>query len=220
MIEENDQKRVVITGGSGMIGAALVTAFKRANWAVTAPTSAQYDLALPGEAERLVTESGQFDLLINNAADQSILNLADSNLLATRLFQINVLSPMAAMVAAKNSGATSCINISSIEAISPRSGHEIYGASKAALESLTRSLAVSLAPMRINGVRLGLIGDSGLAERWPEGVASWQSAVPAKRYAAPNEVADFILAISGKEFNYTTGAIFDFDGGKSASPGW
>jgi NAD(P)-dependent dehydrogenase (short-subunit alcohol dehydrogenase family) len=77
-----------------------------------------------------------------------------------------------------------------------------------------------LAPMRVNGIRLGLVGDANLTERWPSGVKAWNALVPGKRFASPAEVAAFVFQISSSDFDYATGAIFDFDGGKSAAPGW
>ncbi|NDD52120.1 MAG: SDR family oxidoreductase, partial [Actinobacteria bacterium] len=108
----------------------------------------------------------------------------------------------------------------SIEAINSKSGHEIYGASKSALESVTRSLALSLAPMRVNGIRLGLIGDSDLESTWPEGFYSWTNSVPARRIGSAAEVANLTLALTGDTFNFASGSIIDFDGGKSVYPGW
>jgi NAD(P)-dependent dehydrogenase (short-subunit alcohol dehydrogenase family) len=215
------EKRVLITGPSGLIGRALVERFQSANWKVIAPTRADFDLAILGNGAKMIEAAGAIDILINNAADQSVLDpkQVDSNLIST-LFQINTFAILESMVAAKAKGASIVINLSSIEALTPRSGHEIYGASKAALEALTKSMAIELAPMRINAVRLGLVGGDDLQARWPEGVSSWRNAVPTKRYASPTEVAEFIFTICGKEFDYSTGAIFDFDGGKSASPGW
>lgn len=216
-----NEPKVLITGASGLIGRALVSRFTTAGWSVIAPTRKECDLSIGGALSNFITRGPKCDLLINNAANQSVLdpeNYTQDEL--TQLFQTNLFAPLEAMVAAHKLGFGSAINISSIEASSPRGGHEIYGASKAALEALTRSMAVALAPMRINAIRLGLVGDASLADRWPEGVAAWRAATPVARYASPAEVAEFALAISGDAFNYTTGSIFDFDGGKSASPGW
>ena len=215
------EKRVLITGASGLIGRSLVAKYAEAGWQVIAPSSSECDLSIAGRFKKFIAACGKLELLINNAADQRVLDprVAEPTAI-TRAFQINSVAILEGMVAAKESGAATCINISSIEAFTPRSGHEIYGATKAALESLTKSMANALAPMRVNGVRLGLIGDESLAARWPEGVAAWRSAVPAARYASPEEAANFIFTVSGEEFSYATGAIFDFDGGKSASPGW
>ena len=231
-----NKKRVLITGASGLIGRALVARFLAEGWSVIAQVKSnpraladldlkveiiEIDLAQPGNGRKLLERVGDVNLVINNAADQAILppeSVQPAEL--ENIFQVNLFAPLELMSAARNSGVELCINISSIEAQSARPGHEIYGASKAALEALTKSLAMAFTPMRINGVRLGLIGDSSIETRWPEGVAAWRAAVPSKRYGAPDEVASFVYAISSKDFDYTTGAIFDFDGGKSASPGW
>jgi 3-oxoacyl-[acyl-carrier protein] reductase len=231
-----NSQRLLLTGASGLIGRALVTKYLEENWSVVAQVNknpeslsefssrleiVHLDLALPGNGRKLAEQIGKFDLVINNAADQSVISPSEGEIKDIEaLFRVNLFAPLEIMAAAKSKGASTCINISSIEAVSARPGHEIYGASKAALESLTKSLSVSFAPMRINAVRLGLVGDSGIENRWPEGVAAWRNAVPLKRYASPDEVADFIYEISKTSFSYATGAIFDFDGGKSASPGW
>ncbi|NDE26998.1 MAG: SDR family oxidoreductase, partial [Actinobacteria bacterium] len=142
----------------------------------------QKDLSKTSSGTELVEQVGSIECVINNAADQSVIHLENySSRKAQEIFQINLLSPIEIILAAKSKGATLAINISSIEALNAKSGHEIYGASKSALESVTRSLALSLAPMRINGIRLGLIGDSKLESRWPEGFSSWTTTVPAGR---------------------------------------
>lgn len=224
-------KSVLITGASGMIGRSLVAKFQSEGWQVIAqvreksdfPESVktiQFDLS-KGPAKDLIAQISSLDLVVNCAANQEVISAQEiTDQKATEIFKVNTVAPFEIIVAAKSIGAKVAINISSVEGDVARPGHEIYGASKAALDALTRSLANSLSPMRINGVRLGLVGGAELAERWPSGVASWNAAVPAKRYASSEEVAEFIYKLSGPEFAYATGAIFDFDGGKSAAPGW
>ena len=223
-------KRVLITGANGLIGRAFIKTFLENSWDVLAHSRQPFDsdaknlvldLSPAGSGKKLFELAGKVDCVINNAANQEVVSaeaLTPSDI--ERIFRINTAAPTEITIAAKAVGAQVVINISSIEAITPRPGHEIYGASKAALESLTRSLANSLAPMRVHGIRLGLVGDENLEERWPEGVASWNSTVPAHRYANPHEVAALALAMTTSTFSFATGAIIDFDGGKSASPGW
>jgi NAD(P)-dependent dehydrogenase (short-subunit alcohol dehydrogenase family) len=109
------------------------------------------------------------------------------------------------------------LNISSVEALNPRAGHEIYGASKAALDVLTRSASRAHAPMRVLGLRLGLIGRAGIDQAWPEGVAAWKAATPLARYASAEEVvgvSEFLLSDANA---WATGSTYDFDGGLGAS---
>lgn len=226
-------EQVLITGANGLIGRALVEQYLGAGYRVIAQVRDTNSLLKRDNLEivaidfakdsvaQLFSNIKQLDILINNAANQEVLPIANlSRSKIEEVLKVNVIAPFELSVAAKAAGATRIINISSVEADVAKSGHEIYGASKAALESLTKTLANALAPTRVNGVRLGLIGDSELPKRWSAGVTSWNSAVAASRYATPEEVANFVMQISGKDFSYTTGAIFDFDGGKSASAGW
>ena len=227
----NKQKSILITGASGLIGSALCKTFVAAGWRVVGQINSskgidgieviKKDLSIASSGTELVEQIGSIDCVINNAADQSLLYLKDySSSKAQEIFQINVLSPIEIILAAKSKGAELAINISSIEALNAKSGHEIYGASKSALESVTRSLALSLAPMRINGIRLGLIGDSTLENSWPEGFSSWTKTVPAGRIGSAKEVANLALAMTSETFNFASGSIIDFDGGKSVHPGW
>lgn len=223
--------KVLITGASGLIGRALVARFLRDGWKVIAQVRNNnnfefhaslkvktFDLEKSSGSE-LLKEIGVVDLVINNAANQQLISLADREG-AMRQFVVNTIAPTEIASAAKEIGVTTLINISSVEALSAKTGHEYYGATKAALESITKSLANSLAPMRLISIRLGLIGDESLAMRWPEGVAAWKKATPVARYATPEEVADFLAMLSSGSLKYVTGSTFDFDGGKGANPGW
>jgi 3-oxoacyl-[acyl-carrier protein] reductase len=225
------KKKILITGASGLIGSQLCRKFLEAGWEVYGQVHQgitdvemhviRKDLSKPSTGRELVEQIEGIDAIINNAADQSVENLATfSSIRAHEMLQVNFLSPMEIILAARSKGATLAINISSIEALNARAGHETYGATKAALESVTRSLANALSPMRIHGIRLGLIGDDNLSSRWPEGFNSWTEKVASHRIGSADEVAKLALALSDETFAFATGSIFDFDGGKSAAPGW
>ena len=226
-------KSVLVTGANGLIGKSIVEKFQIENWKIYAQVRSSKKVSFGDNVEiiefdlekdsgkNLISKIPKLDLVINCAANQEVITASEiSAEKAAEIFKINLIAPFEIAVAAKSIGATVVINISSIEGDVARPGHEIYGATKAALDSITRSLANSLAPMRVNGIRLGLVGDANLTERWPSGVTAWNSLVPVKRFASPAEVAAFVFQISSSDFNYATGAIFDFDGGKSAAPGW
>jgi NAD(P)-dependent dehydrogenase (short-subunit alcohol dehydrogenase family) len=178
------------------------------------------DLADADIAQAVAANAGAVDLLVNNAADQSVASLDElsasdwmSMLGATFLSAVNLSSALRPALAPG-----SCIvNISSIEAGSafPRHGH--YAAAKAALESFTRTAALEWAPegVRVNAVAPGLVDRPGLAQDWPEGWEWWQRTCPLGRPIQPGEVADavaFLAAASG-----VSGVVLPVDGGWSAS---
>jgi NAD(P)-dependent dehydrogenase (short-subunit alcohol dehydrogenase family) len=153
-------------------------------------------------------------LVINNAANQAVLDPAHATRAEIELMmRINVDAPKEIIEESAKSGVSVVLNISSVEALNPRPGHEIYGASKAALDVLTRSASRSHAPMRVLGLRLGLIGRPGIDQAWPEGVAAWKSATPLKRYASAEEVVGVTEFLFSDANAWATGSTYDFDGG-------
>lgn len=234
MIDLTRKRRILITGASGGIGSAIASLYMKREWEVfaqfkTTPpdvvgvTAIEKDLSLPGAGEELV-DAVRPHLVINSAANQSVFmideSIASIHERSMEMLSVNLVAPLEIMRAASRHRTELCINISSIEALHARPGHALYGASKAALESLTRTAAVELAPMRVLGLRLGLISRPGLEEAWPEGVTAWNQATPLKRMGSPEEVAHVITAIASDHFSWATGSTIDFDGGFNATPGW
>ena len=138
--------------------------------------------------------------IINNAARQDVALLKEETSAKVQdIFQVNFssIAEMYAQIGLSGVGVESILNISSIEARSARPGHAIYGASKAALESLTRSAAAEMAPIRSNALRLGLIEREGIREAWPIGVDAWEKSAPLARMGTLKDVlraADYLLA--------------------------
>lgn len=230
-------RSILITGAAGLIGGALVQHFLARGAKVVAQVhhsalavsdqpdlySIRADLADPEVGNHLVSgaieAAGSLHFVINNAARQDLTSLRDARSnLAEEIFQVNVLAVGSILAAASRVGVEAAVNLSSIEASTARAGHAMYGASKAALEALTRSSAAELAPMRINALRLGLIGRPGIENDWPEGVASWKARAPLGRYGTPREVAEAIEFLLSS--TWCTGAILSYDGGMSAVTPW
>jgi 3-oxoacyl-[acyl-carrier protein] reductase len=176
------------------------------------------DLVVTKSGNSLVQEAlaraGKLDYVINNAANQAILDPAAASRAEIELMmRINVDAPKEIIDEAAKSGVQVVLNISSVEALNPRAGHEIYGASKAALDVLTRSASRAHAPMRVLGLRLGLIGRDGIDQAWPEGVAAWKAATPLARYATASEVVGVTEFLFSDANAWATGSTYDFDGG-------
>lgn len=222
----------LVTGARGGIGRALVERLTASGYDVIAHSKSPLaddcatlhrlsgDLADPDVAQAVAADVGAVDLLVNNAADQSVAALDELSasdwvgmLGATFLSAVNLSSALRPALAPG-----SCIvNVSSIEAQSAFPRHSHYAAAKAALESFTRSAALEWAPegVRVNAVSPGLVDRPGLAQDWPEGWEWWQRTCPLGRAIHPGEVADAVAFLATARG--VSGVVLPVDGGWSAS---
>ncbi|MFH9138846.1 SDR family NAD(P)-dependent oxidoreductase [Streptomyces sp. NPDC017524] len=244
-------RSTVVTGGGSGIGRATARAFadRGADVLVVGRTAADlagtakgYDtirtLALDlteADAPQKVVDTalrelGGIDVLVNNAAVLGHRALADVDpqqvtaQLGTNL-AVPVLLVRSALEALSADGGGTVVNVSSSGARGSRAwaGNSVYGAAKAALDFLTRTWAVELAPrgIRVVGVAPGLV-DSGFAQRAgmpPEQYDSMLrhvgSLTPQGRVGTPEEIAWWITRLTLPEAHYLTGAVLPVDGGLS-----
>jgi pteridine reductase len=109
------------------------------------------------------------------------------------------------------------VNIVDIHAKRPLRDHHVYGAAKAGLAMLTRSLARDLAPhVRVNGVSPGAIAwpEDGMTEDVKKKILDQ---VPLGRTGDPTDIANAVLFLL-RDATYSTGQIIAIDGGRSV--GW
>ncbi len=120
----------------------------------------------------------------------------------------------------------SVINVSSINAYSGMPNTSVYGASKAALNSLTRTAAYELASrhIRVNVVNPGATntpvwGKVGLSEEALAEVATaMQNRIPLKRFGEPDEIANLITFLASDDASFITGSEYTVDGGTIINP--
>lgn len=229
---------VVVTGASGGLGQQLVETFLAAGDTVVAHTRtsesvtdrlrATGSLLVHGDlrtdagagmlVDTVVGEHGRIDVLVNNAADQSLGEDLSSQQWEDML-QATLLSAVRVATAARPhlGNGSAIVNVSSVEASVAFAHHAHYAAAKAALESYTRSLALQLGPhgIRANAVAPGLIERENLAREWPEGHRSWSSSSPLGRPVTAQEVADAVLFLAGA--SGVTGIVLAVDGGWSSN---
>lgn len=124
-----------------------------------------------------------------------------------------------------NDGA-SIINLSSVNAYTGMTNTAIYGASKAALNSYTRTAATELAPrkIRVNAVNPGpvstpIFGKTGMGEEQLNGFAqAMQERIPLKRFGQPEDIANLVAFLASDDASFITGSEYNIDGGINVNP--
>ncbi|MEM7110563.1 MAG: glucose 1-dehydrogenase [Bacteroidota bacterium] len=124
-----------------------------------------------------------------------------------------------------NDGA-SIINLSSVNAYTGMPNTAVYAASKAAMNSYTRTAATELAPrkIRVNAVNPGpvytpIFGKTGMPEEQLQGFAdAMQNRVPLKRFGQPEDIAELVAFLASDKASFITGGEYNIDGGINVNP--
>lgn len=223
---------VLVTGAFGRIGGGIADRFAKLGATVfrharTARTGAVHaELSDAAAVDAMLQATGQIDVLINNAGSYPLSAFAEMDLDEYRKVRADNLDAVfvtsqrvaAQMIAGQHGGAI--VNITSIEAHAPGALHAHYTSSKAAVEMLTRSMALELGPhqIRVNAVAPGLITYPELPSLWPEGVARYQKTAPLGRLGKPQDVADACAFLASPAASFVTGSTLVVDGGVLATP--
>jgi NAD(P)-dependent dehydrogenase (short-subunit alcohol dehydrogenase family) len=214
-----DGAHVIVTGRDETRGREVVAAIESSGG--TAEFIAA-DLSAPDGARKLAAEVERVDVLVNNAG---IFPFGASHEIPIEdvraVFDFNVIAPFALVAAfvpgmiERGSGAI--VNVSTMVASFGNAGMSAYGASKAALELLTKAWAAEYGPLgvRVNAVSPGPTLTPGVAGAG-DLIDQLAGTLPLRRPADPGEIADAIVYLASDEASFITGAILPADGGRVA----
>ena len=176
--------------------------------------------------ERVREEFGRLDILVNNAATNPVMGpLIDIEerafdvIVNTNLKGTFLLCQMAAEMMIEKGEGGNILNISSVAGVRPDPGLGVYSISKAAINMLTKVLAVELGrhDIRVNALAPGIVKTHFSRALWDnEQVMEREMArTPLERIAQPEEVARMALTLVSGAASYVTGQVILMDGGST-----
>jgi len=171
--------------------------------------------------EKTMEKFGKIDILVNNAGillrtnydtftEEDFKKTIDTNVKAIQFLSREVGNIMLKQKSGK------IINLSSQAAVKGNKGYIEYSVSKAAVQSLTKSFAVALAPhVNVNCVSPGhIMTEMTFYDKEPEKKKLRESQIPLGRIGKPEEIASVIVFLSSEDASYITGENIFVDGGK------
>jgi NAD(P)-dependent dehydrogenase (short-subunit alcohol dehydrogenase family) len=239
-------KSALVTGGARGIGLATAKRFLADGWrvalldidgatltsAVAALGAADRTLALTCDValsdqvdaavEQVRQRFGRLDALVNNAGHAVFKPALETSLAEfERTMAVNLVGPFlmtrAAVPLMSNGGAI--VNITSISGLRASALRIAYGTSKAALDHLTKQLALELAVrgIRVNAVAPGPV-DTAMAKAVHSAAirADYHDAIPLGRYGLEEELAEAVFFLCSERASYITGHTLAVDGGFDA----
>ncbi len=177
--------------------------------------------------EKAVEAFGGLDIMVNNAGmpqrNASLLNTDEATF--DKIFAVNVksiyLSAQHAIPEMRKRGGGCFINIASTAGVRPRPGLVWYNGSKGAVITLTRAMAVELAPeqIRVNALNpvaglTPMLKEFMGGEETEEMKAKFVSTIPIGRFSTPADIANAALYLASDEANFITGVCMEVDGGR------
>lgn len=179
--------------------------------------------ALYNLVDKTVEHFGTVDIVVNNAATNphfgTVLDAEDSYWQKT--IEVNVMGNVwlsqASVKVMRENGGGKIINVASIAGLNPGQFQGIYSATKAAIISLTKTLAMELGSdnIQVNAIAPGLVKTKFAQTLWDNDQLLEQviAQTPVGRIGQPNDIAGLALFLASPASDFTSGSVFVADGG-------
>ncbi|MEU2391660.1 SDR family oxidoreductase [Streptomyces sp. NPDC007369] len=237
---ELDGRVAVVTGGTRGVGAGIARSFLEAGahvvvcarrppdrpvtaagrTAAYTPLDLREPTAVQDFFDTLARRHGRLDCLVNNAGGTPYRPLADGGAQRhARVLELNLLAPLTVSLAAHpllRAARGSLLMVGSVSGSRPSPGTAAYGAAKAGLEHLARSMAVEWAPeVRVNTLVLGMVRTELAHLHYGDaaGLAAVAATVPLGRLAEPADVGAAAVFLASGRAGYVSGASLTVHGG-------
>lgn len=225
-------RTVLVTGGTRGVGAGIARAFAEAGAEVLTcarrppedPVKGTefrpLDLRDPDAVREFFAALPRLDVLVNNAGGAPYRPLIDAEAERhARIIELNLLAPLTASLAAYEHlkrAQGSVVMIGSVSGSRPSPGSAAYGAAKAGLENLARSMAVEWAPdIRVNTLVVGMVRTelSHLHYGGEDAIEAVSRTVPLGRLADPSDIGAAAVFLASDAAAYVSGASLLVHGG-------
>lgn len=236
-------RTVIVTGGARGVGKGISAAFLQAGADVficgrhlpeTLPAASgrkavfvQADIRDSAQSQALldkvIAKTGRLDILINNAGGSPQVSAAEASAAFTNaIISLNLIAPIvlsqqAFFYLAQNDLGGCILNIASVSGVRGSPKTAAYGAAKAGLINVSRSLAQEwgVDQVRVNAIIAGLIDTEAAKDHYggPDGIEQIENFLPLRRMACVGDIANACIFLASESSGYISGAALEVDGG-------